>query len=436
MDPGQGTQYPHSDYELLHRALSTMCSEEWVDFDVLQGDRVWARMLRPLVEPAKTAHRSGARQPPAPDPRAVQQVLDAMLPHDPVDDAPGTGSPHVLCVRCNTPIFCRYYTCALCDTAQSRCVYCLRCVLEGSRCDHIKSLRVRRIRRLAPLRAMAAALAAREPGRPPPPLVLEPDRNKVSLATACFMLVGTAKEDLLVTCHQCKLSKFICSAMCCRNTTEDCSRRRPFTRRCTKKYCWSCLWNRYSLQPSDCLTLKQWVCPACQGVCNCKACLRKREGPSTSGHRRAQAPLAESQSPDKRPCTNDPSAVDTKNTGQTPESFCSPSNSDDISRSPGPESSPNDTPSFLSPTELHGPEQPKPPPPAAASSTNDIVDQKTVKTAGSAAKTTPASNRPPVTYYMARVGPFSCEYLARVCRFSRLFHRPLKPHSTLHNSGC
>ena len=448
LETPRGAHHPPSDYELLHRTLTAMCNEEWVDFGVLQGDRVWARVLRSLTEPPRTAHRGTARYPPPPDPRAVQQVLDAMLPHDPVSDAvaptatptaaavtaagaaaaaaaaaTANAPPQVLCTRCNSLIFSRYYTCCECDADAARAVYCLRCVLEGSRCDHIKSLRVHRVRRLAPLRALAAALAthgARAPP-PPPPLFPEPDRDKVSLATACFMLVGTAKEDLLVTCHQCKLSKPIHAAMCCRNVTEDCSHRKHTVRKCTKKYCWSCLWNRYALQPADCLTQKRWVCPSCRGMCNCKACLRKREGSGTSGHRRPQGSLADSQSPDKRPCTNDPAAAaDARGTAQqTPESSCSLSNSDDASRSSGPELSPSETPSFLSPRERHEPEQAKPAQPVVASA-NENGDPPSAKQPDSAAKTGPGYRGPPITHFMARVGPFSCEYLARVCQFSAL----------------
>lgn len=397
LDAGEIVHYPPSDYELLHRALAAVCREEWVDTAAMQGDRVWGRVLKPLAE---TAHRGAAGSPPAPanEVRTAQQVLAALLPHDAVDDVP----EDVRCSQCRTPIFCRYYACCQCDLSAGPAVYCFRCVLEGARCDHIKSLRIHRVRRLAPLRAMVAALAAHEKTagsavagaeaakdslstEPHPP---ETDSDRVSLATACCILIATAREDLFVTCHQCKLSKPLSAAMCCCNIT---------THRCTKKYCWSCLWNRYTLHPVDCLTQRHWVCPSCRGVCNCKACVRKREGTGTQGHRRAQTPPVDALSPSKRACSGEP------------ESVGSLSTPDDLSRSSGPESPPRD-----SPVSEH---------PSRAPSANATADDTGTTECAKAPVQKVAKPTPPITQlFMARVGPFSSEYLARVCSQNTHMH--------------
>jgi hypothetical protein len=37
-----------------------------------------------------------------------------------------------------------------------------------------------------------------------------------------------------------------------------------------------CMWNRYGIKLIACEVNPNWNCPACEGKCNCAACLRER----------------------------------------------------------------------------------------------------------------------------------------------------------------
>lgn len=69
------------------------------------------------------------------------------------------------------------------------------------------------------------------------------------------------------TCHQCRQKTLDFSADCKNHVNE---------KRCTLKYCFTCLMNRYGEKAEDVASLEDWSCPRCRGICNCSICMKKR----------------------------------------------------------------------------------------------------------------------------------------------------------------
>ncbi|KAI3665519.1 hypothetical protein L6452_44146 [Arctium lappa] len=74
------------------------------------------------------------------------------------------------------------------------------------------------------------------------------------------------------TCHQCRQKTLDFSADCKNHVNE---------KRCTLKYCFTCLMNRYGEKAEDVASLEDWSCPRCRGICNCSICMKKRGGKPT-----------------------------------------------------------------------------------------------------------------------------------------------------------
>jgi len=158
-------------------------------------------------------------------------------------------------------------------------IFCLECVVEGLRCDHLRDYRLcevfpqEKYRRLVE-RAVALfdKLGSAGMGEM---IVGSVNTGQLSYATVAHALVSMALDEQRATCHQCKLAKPRFKVMLCTNTRSLTSKNKP--RACCKKYCFSCLWNRYSIKQGDCLRQRNWCCPFCENRCNCSACLRKKK---------------------------------------------------------------------------------------------------------------------------------------------------------------
>jgi len=158
-------------------------------------------------------------------------------------------------------------------------VFCLECVVEGLRCDHLRDYRLCEVFPQANCRALvekAMALFDRIEGSGLGEMIVgSVNTGLLSYGTVAHALVSMAMEDQRATCHQCKLAKPRFKVVLCTNTRSLTSKNKP--RACCKKYCFSCLWNRYCIKQGDCLRQRNWCCPFCEGRCNCSACLRKKK---------------------------------------------------------------------------------------------------------------------------------------------------------------
>jgi len=100
------------------------------------------------------------------------------------------------------------------------------------------------------------------------------------------------------SCHQCKTKKDVSILFYC-TRTRPCSNNSFKTKRCRKKYCQSCM-NKYypESQVEPLMSIKdstdwKFDCPACEAICTCRACKRKR---SNSDHsKEASSPQSQSQ---------------------------------------------------------------------------------------------------------------------------------------------
>lgn len=188
--------------------------------------------------------------------------------------------PIQLCAHCRTQIFNRSYMCLECSDSAKVVHYCLDCVADNRRCDHLKSFRMVQIIPIGMCKQLLQRtiqvynrLVPRGSGEALAGIPSSAD-DPVSPATIAFNTVELAKEDQRATCHQCKLAKPRHRMAYCTNQASESPRRKP--RPCSKKFCASCLWNRYMIRQSECLKKKNWSCPFCTSDCNCSACLRKR----------------------------------------------------------------------------------------------------------------------------------------------------------------
>lgn len=157
-------------------------------------------------------------------------------------------------------------------------VFCLECVVEGQRCDHVREYELCEVVPQAQLRALqtrTVALLDQLQGAGMGEMVVRSvGTGRYSDGTVAHTLVCMAAEDHRATCHQCKLAKARYKVVLCTNSQSLSSKAKP--RACCKKYCFSCLWNRYSIRQGDCLRQRNWCCPFCENRCNCSACLRKK----------------------------------------------------------------------------------------------------------------------------------------------------------------
>eukprot|EP00727_Mastigamoeba_balamuthi_P004715 m51a1_g14241 hypothetical protein (1073) ;mRNA; f:235236-239780 len=191
-------------------------------------------------------------------------------------EAPASGMR--TCTHCKSPIFNRCYKCNPCTQATGTDVqYCFECVMEGQRCDHLKLLVLMQSIRISSCRNMlhrAIQMFNHFAGGGGEDLIANLCRDEVSAATVAFNQVQLATEDQRATCHQCKLAKPRHRMVFCTNPAAETHKKKM--RPCCKKFCMSCLWNRYMIKHWECLKRKNWSCPYCLKTCNCSACLRKR----------------------------------------------------------------------------------------------------------------------------------------------------------------
>ncbi|KAK9325196.1 hypothetical protein V1517DRAFT_203012 [Lipomyces orientalis] len=64
------------------------------------------------------------------------------------------------------------------------------------------------------------------------------------------------------TCHMCRRQHDTWRTVLCKNDN------------CGKRFCFSSLWRAFDLDPHNVLSQYNWICPSCQCICNCNACLR------------------------------------------------------------------------------------------------------------------------------------------------------------------
>lgn len=234
-----GSDPPTRDLQTLLRLVATLLNSEWVELFEMQK------------------HRSCSE--------VVAQLLETEIPST--------------CSNCKAHILNRCFRCPECERlSSSRTYFCLDCVMEGRTCDHLKSFALVNSVRMSTSRAfLHRVLQAynRTAGGAGfgEAIINGLAKDEVSPATVAFNLVTLAFEDFRATCHQCKLAKPRHLMVFCACHPAESPKK---TRVCTKKYCVSCLWNRYMLKQWECLRKKNWCCPFCSGTCNCSACLRKR----------------------------------------------------------------------------------------------------------------------------------------------------------------
>ncbi|CEH14322.1 ZINC-FINGER DOMAIN OF MONOAMINE-OXIDASE A REPRESSOR R1 PROTEIN [Ceraceosorus bombacis] len=118
--------------------------------------------------------------------------------------------------------------------------------------------------------------AKRGRGRPPkdksaqPQKAAKPEKN---VKPKRAVNVGDTWDGSLdmsewTSCHQCRRKVSHTKARECTNKEED--------RRCPMKFCFACMQIRYGVDQVSLKAADEFICPRCQGFCNCSLCLRKR----------------------------------------------------------------------------------------------------------------------------------------------------------------
>lgn len=182
----------------------------------------------------------------------------------------------VFCNFCKAAIFNRCYQCNLCPSSP---VYlCFDCIVDGQRCEHLSSFTlleavdINVYQQLIQRGVNSYTQLSNGDGEGFLSSLVE---QEVSSATIAFSQVQLALEDRRATCHQCKLAKPRQAMAFCSNTAAESAMAKK-SRPCYKKFCSSCLGNRYMTKLSTCLKQKNWLCPHCRNICNCGSCLRKK----------------------------------------------------------------------------------------------------------------------------------------------------------------
>jgi len=256
--------------------------------------------------------------------------------------------------------------------------------VEGLRCDHLRDYRLCEVFPQVKCRALvekAVSLFDKIEGDGLGEMIVgSVNTGLLSYASVAHALVSMAAEDQRATCHQCKLAKPRFKVVLCTNSRSMTSKNKP--RACCKKYCFSCLWNRYYIKQGDCLRQRNWCCPFCENRCNCSACLRKKKV--------------------------DPSSFQVMGLGDLSTQMMSSQSHPSGKKSPVPELAGLDTrPQKLARMQDSSPR--------ARNNTSSISSSSSSSSQIAAVTSTTAT---PVTEihiqcYLARLGPYSQEFLAR-----------------------
>lgn len=187
------------------------------------------------------------------------------------------------CDFCSCDIWNRCYHCKDCGTEKGGYDICLACVAEGRGCIHkeklilMEYLSVGHIKKYFErgVEAYEKLLKSfkRKKNKKRKHVEWSPteDREEVSVATIAYKLVKMyGKENNTEMCHQCEKIQPYSQAILVHCTNI------PNRTKCDKKYCSKCLWNRYGQKVIDCLSISDWICPFCEGRCNCNPCLEKK----------------------------------------------------------------------------------------------------------------------------------------------------------------
>ena len=196
-------------------------------------------------------------------------------------------SRFLVCSLCKAYVLSYFFVCQMCDASQDSKpgLYCPSCVCESFHCGHTESFLL--CKTICTTEYLEGILAkARERFPAIDSRVGPVDESVLSYMTIAHAMLGGAKSDVHATCHQCKLSKTLDKLAFCTSLHQDTRKKRGndmpaadtavVMKSCTKKYCMSCLWNRYMIRISDCMRYRSWKCPFCKGECNCSACLKKK----------------------------------------------------------------------------------------------------------------------------------------------------------------
>lgn len=221
-------------------------------------------------------------------------------------------SRFLVCSQCKSYILTYFFVCQMCGAPQNGrpALYCPSCVCESFHCGHTESFIL--CKTICTTEYLENILIKTKDNLPDIYSSVEsPDDSTLSYMTIAYTMLCGAKSDVHATCHQCKLSKTLDKLAFCTSLHQDTRKKKNIInnlsdtliaetglvmKSCTKKYCSSCLWNRYMIRISDCLRYKSWKCPFCKGECNCSACLKKKgvdpsnlEIPFASRHSVAQS---------------------------------------------------------------------------------------------------------------------------------------------------
>lgn len=208
----------------------------------------------------------------------------------------------LVCSLCKAYILSYFFVCQICGLTQGEtpALYCPSCVCEGFHCSHTESFLLYKTRWdtdylegiLERVKEQFPEIYAQ---------TQKPTENVLSYMSIAYTMTNGAKSGIHATCHQCKLSKTLDKIAFCTFLHQDLKRKKNATdnptnsttpttttttttstevpvvmKSCTKKYCGSCLWNRYMIRISDCMRYRSWKCPFCENKCNCSACLKRK----------------------------------------------------------------------------------------------------------------------------------------------------------------
>lgn len=240
------------------------------------------QMLKNIIFEEKIINRDtfyGKRQKLQPDSQVEGDI--AMVPYE-------DNSRFLVCSLCKAYILSYFFVCQMCGASQGGrpALYCPSCVCESFHCGHTESFLL--CKTSCTIEYLENILVKARRQFPEAYSRTEDVYNGEVLPymTVAFTMLYDAKSDVHATCHQCKLSKTLDKLAFCTSLLRDTRKKKgddkavaetaTVMKPCTKKYCNSCLWNRYMVRISDCLRYSTWECPFCKGECNCSACLKKR----------------------------------------------------------------------------------------------------------------------------------------------------------------
>ncbi|KAI8924708.1 hypothetical protein BC831DRAFT_294735 [Entophlyctis helioformis] len=188
------------------------------------------------------------------------------------------------CAFCHQHIWNRALECPIVEDGLAYRI-CFHCYSKGRTCVHditMKFVQVhamqdllatysRAARTVNRLLADATAQSSMSEHLEPVPteLVMIDMTANMTSATTSHRLWARRQSPVALYCHQCKISRQVQQEILCHLCLQLSIKRKGH-------YCVACLWNRYGENMYDLLPRRDWACPQCCRVCNCRTCLRER----------------------------------------------------------------------------------------------------------------------------------------------------------------